>query len=123
MDEVGGGIEPDDLMDLDDGDGSDMDEDEDELVDDPLTSPLHLPSSGPASTATSITSSPPNNDDIVGPALHFPYMGVVSAGKPLSIKRGRGRPRREFGTCSTCAVGQTEVKPSKKLEIFEAFES
>lgn len=95
MDEVGGSLEPDELMELDDGEASDMDEEEDELADDSLTSPIHLPSSGPASTTTSIASSSPNNDDLVT-AMHFPY--VVSGGKPLSIKRGRGRPRREGGT-------------------------
>lgn len=92
MEEVGGSLEPDELMELDDGETSDIDEEEDELAEDPLTSPIHLPSSGPASTTTSVASSPPNNDDIVA-AAHFPY--VVSGGKPLSIKRGRGRPRRE----------------------------
>lgn len=91
MEEVGGGLEPDDLMDIDEGEGSDLDEEEEELIDDPVPSPLQLPSSGAASTATSTASSPPNNDDI---PIQYPF-----SGKPLniSVKRGRGRPRREGG--------------------------
>ncbi|KAF5285410.1 hypothetical protein FQA39_LY16664 [Lamprigera yunnana] len=84
----GGGIEAEQLMEIDDGDGSDVDDEEEELIDDPLPSPLQLSSSGAASTATSTTSSP-NNDEI-----SLPYL---FSGKPLNIKRGRGRPRREGG--------------------------
>lgn len=87
MDEITSGLDPDELMDLDDAEASDLDEDED--VDYPVPSPLQIPSSGPASTATSTTSSPPNNEDIP-PTFNF-------TGKPLNIKRGRGRPRREGG--------------------------
>ncbi|XP_044258429.1 histone-lysine N-methyltransferase 2C-like isoform X2 [Tribolium madens] len=79
MEEIGQALDPDDLMDLDEG--SDLDEEEDEL-DDPLPSPFQFPSSG----ATSAASSPPNDD--------FPLPFGFS-GKPLSVKRGRGRPRRE----------------------------
>ncbi|KAF5271825.1 hypothetical protein FQR65_LT05056 [Abscondita terminalis] len=84
----GGGIEAKQLMEIDDGDGSDVDDEEEELIDDTVPSPLQLSSSGAASTATSTTSSP-NNDE-----LSLPYL---FSGKPLNIKRGRGRPRREGG--------------------------
>lgn len=89
MDEISSGIDPDDLMDLDEAEGSDLDEEEDELIDDPIPSPFQFPSSGPGSTATSAASSPPNADDF---SLPFNF-----SGKPLNIKRGRGRPRREGG--------------------------
>lgn len=89
MDEITSGLDPDELMDLDDAEASDLDEDEED-VDYPVPSPLQIPSSGPASTATSTTSSPPNNEDV--PAT-FNFTG-----KTINIKRGRGRPRREGGT-------------------------
>lgn len=90
MDELATGVDPDELMDLEEAEASDLDEDdEDAIMDEQLTSPLQLPSSGPASTATSAASSPPNNEDIP-PLFNF-------TGKPLNIKRGRGRPRREGG--------------------------
>lgn len=87
MDEVTSGLDPDDLMDLDEAEGSDLEDEEEDNIDDPIPSPLQLPSSGPGSTATSTASSPPNNDD--APSV-FNF-----SGKPLNIKRGRGRPRRE----------------------------
>lgn len=90
MDEIASGIDPDDLMDLEEAEGSDLDEEEDELIEDPLPSPFQFPSSAPGSTATSAASSPPNNDDLLSPPFNF-------SGKPLNIKRGRGRPRREGG--------------------------
>lgn len=83
------GADPDYMMDLEEGEGSDLDEEDDESIDDPVTSPFQLPSSGPASTATSAASSPPNAEDV---PQQFNF-----SGKPLSIKRGRGRPRREGG--------------------------
>ncbi|XP_063909689.1 histone-lysine N-methyltransferase 2C-like isoform X2 [Zophobas morio] len=84
MDEIAQGLDPDDLMDLDEG--SDLDEEEDELIDDALPSPFQFPSSG--SAATSAASSPPNDD--------FPLPFGFS-GKPFSsLRRGRGRPRRDF---------------------------
>lgn len=86
MDEIAPGLDPDELMDLDEPEGSDMDEDEEE---DPVPSPFQLLSSGPGSTATSVASSPSNTDDFP-PPFNF-------TGKPLNIKRGRGRPRREGG--------------------------
>lgn len=88
MDDVNSALDPDELMDLEEADGSDIDDDEEDVLDVP--SPLQIPSSGPGSTATSTASSPPNNDD--GPSM-FNF-----SGKPLSIKRGRGRPRREGGS-------------------------
>lgn len=91
MDEMTSGLDPDELMDLDEAEGSDLDEDEDDVIDDPIPS-FHLPSSGPGSTATSTASSPPNNEEST-PNFNF-------SGKPLNIKRGRGRPRREGGKCS-----------------------
>lgn len=93
MDEIPQGLDPDEIMDLDEPEGSDLDEDEEDLIDDPLPSPFLL-SSGPGSTTTSVASSPPNNEDFQQPFL---------TGKPLSIKRGRGRPRRaEGGKFSYC---------------------
>lgn len=89
MDEMTSGLDPDELMDLDEAEGSDLDEEEEDVIDDALPSPLQLPSSGPGSTATSTASSPPNNED-TPPVFNF-------SGKPLNIKRGRGRPRREGG--------------------------
>ena len=84
MDEIAQGLDPDDLMDLDEG--SDLDEEEDELIDDALPSPFQFPSSG--SAAPSAASSPPNDD--------FPLPFGFS-GKPFSsLRRGRGRPRRDF---------------------------
>lgn len=89
MDEMASGVDPDELMDLEEGEGSDLDEEDEESMDDPIPSPFQLPSSGPASAATSAASSPPTTDDV---PTHFNFTG-----KPLSIKRGRGRPRREGG--------------------------
>lgn len=89
MDELTSGVDPDELMDLDEAEGSDLEEDDEDVIEDTLPSPLQLPSSGPASTATSAASSPPTNDD-VPPVFNF-------TGKPMNIKRGRGRPRREGG--------------------------
>lgn len=87
--EESSGLESDELipMDLDEQDCSDLEDDDDEL-DDPISSPFLL-SLGPVSTETSVTSSPPNNDDTPQP---FSF-----SGKPINIKRGRGRPRRESG--------------------------
>ncbi|CAH1176242.1 unnamed protein product [Phaedon cochleariae] len=87
MDEITSGLDPDELMDLDEADGSDIDEEDEELIDDPIASAFLL-SSGPGSTATSVASSPINED--FSPPFNF-------TGKPLNIKRGRGRPRREGG--------------------------
>lgn len=60
-----------------------------------LECPIHTKHSfcfkGPASNATSTASSPANNEDFSTP-YNF-------TGKPLTIKRGRGRPRREGGKC------------------------
>lgn len=87
-------VDADELMDLDDAEPSDVDDDdvdnepdadEDQLHE--LHSPLQLNSS---SAATSAASSPPAAIDDCGPPLFL-------SGKPLSIKRGRGRPRREGG--------------------------
>lgn len=88
MDDIPSGLDPDELMELDEPDASDLEEDEEDLIDDPVTSPFLL-SSEQGSTATSIASSPPNNDDFTQP-FNF-------TGKPLNIKRGRGRPRRAEG--------------------------
>lgn len=90
MDDLASSIDSDVLIDLlDDQEGSDLDDDDEEF-DEPLQSPLQLLSSGPGSTTTSITSSPPNNEDFIQP--------FNLSGKPFtSIKRGRGRPRREGG--------------------------
>lgn len=90
MDEMPQGLDPDELMDLDEPEGSDLDEDEEDLIDDPVPSPFLL-SSGHGSTTTSVASSPPNNEDFQQPFI---------TGKPLSIKRGRGRPRRAEGGMS-----------------------
>lgn len=89
MEEEAVGVEMDEDMDLEepDGDGSDVDEEEEDIVDDPGSSPLQQPSSGPGSTPTSNASSPPVTDDIL-PVYPF-------SGKPLSIRRGPGRPRKE----------------------------
>lgn len=89
MDEVTSGIDPDELMDLEEAEASDLDDDDEDVIDYSLPSPVQIPSSGPGSTATSTASSPPNNED-VPPNFNF-------TGKPLNIKRGRGRPRREGG--------------------------
>ncbi|KAG5897190.1 hypothetical protein JTB14_022545 [Gonioctena quinquepunctata] len=88
MDEITSGLDPDELMmDLDEPEGSDLEEDDEELIDDHMSSPFPL-SSGQGSTTTSVASSPVNED--FSPPFNF-------AGKPLNIKRGRGRPRREGG--------------------------
>lgn len=89
MDEIASAVDADDLMELDEGEASELEDEDDESIDDPLPSPFQIPSSGTASANTSAASSPPNNDDIP-PLFNF-------SGKPLSIKRGRGRPRREGG--------------------------
>lgn len=89
MEEMAPGVDADELMELDEGEGSDLEDEDDESIDDPLPSPFQMPSSEPASAGTSAASSPLNSDD--GPHL-FGF-----GGKPLSIKRGRGRPRREGG--------------------------
>ncbi|KAJ8921946.1 hypothetical protein NQ315_008580 [Exocentrus adspersus] len=89
MDEVASVLDPDEMMDLDEPEGSDLEEDDEEIVDDPVPSPFQLLSSGPGSTATSVASSPSNTDEFPTP-FNF-------TGKPLNIKRGRGRPRREGG--------------------------
>lgn len=86
MDELSQGMDPDELMELDEQDGSDVDEDEDDLIDDPSQSPFLL-SSGLGSSAISIASSPSNED----------FQQPFFTGKPLHIKRGRGRPRRAEG--------------------------
>lgn len=91
MDDVPSLADMDDLvgMDLDDPDGSDMEEDDEELTDEQVQSPFIAPSPGPGSTATSTASSPNNNDDFMGQShIVFPGKGA---------KRGRGRPRREGG--------------------------
>lgn len=89
MEEETVGVEMDEEMDLEepDGDGSDVEEEEEDMVEDLGSSPLQQPSSGPGSTPTSNASSPPVNDDIL-PSYPF-------TGKPLSIRRGPGRPRKE----------------------------
>lgn len=90
MDDLTSGLDPEMLMDLEDPEASELEDEDEEFVEEALPSPLQLPSSGPGSTTTSITSSPPNNDDFL-PPFNF-------TGKPLSsIRRGRGRPRREGG--------------------------
>lgn len=89
MDEMASPVDADELMELDEGDASELEDEDDESIDDPLPSPFQIPSSGTVSAATSAASSPPTNDDIP-PLFNF-------SGKPLSIKRGRGRPRREGG--------------------------
>lgn len=106
MDEIPACLDPDELiMDLDDPEGSDLEDDDEDIIDDPIPSPFQLPSSGPGSTATSVTSSPPNNEDIP-PPFNF-------SGKPLvGIKRGRGRPRREGGK-----YAQPNHYPSNKFAI------
>lgn len=88
MEDMSAGLQLDDLLDMDEGEGSELEDEEEDLIDDPLPSPLHLLSSGAISTATSTNSSLPNDD------IALPYM---FSGKPMSIKRGRGRPRREGG--------------------------
>lgn len=90
MDDMVSGVDPDELMmELEEVEGgSELEEEEEDLPEDPLPSPFQLPSSGPGSTATSTASSPPNNEDM---------QAFTFSGKPLSIKRGRGRPRREEG--------------------------
>lgn len=90
MDEMASAVDADDLMELDEGEASELEDEDDESIDDPLPSPFQIPSSGNASTATSAANSPPNNNDDMPPLFNF-------SGKPLSIKRGRGRPRREGG--------------------------
>lgn len=92
METNSGGLESEDLMEMEEGEGSDLDDEEEEL-DDPISSPFQLALSDPASAATSTASSPPNNEDI-------PITPYTFSGKPLSIKRGRGRPRREGGEFS-----------------------
>ncbi|XP_030747185.1 histone-lysine N-methyltransferase 2C-like [Sitophilus oryzae] len=89
MDDISSALDPDELMDLDEPEPYDLDDDEDEIPDDPAASPFQHLSSDPASAATSAASSPPTVDD-------FP-MPFNFTGKPLAIKRGRGRPRREGG--------------------------
>lgn len=84
-------VDPDELMDLEEAEGSDLDEDDEESIDDPLPSPFQFPS-GPASATTSAASSPLTNEDIPAP--------YSFSGKPLNLKRGRGRPRREGGKFS-----------------------
>ncbi|VEN62754.1 unnamed protein product [Callosobruchus maculatus] len=85
-----GALDPDELlpMDLDEPEASDL-EDDDEELDEPVPSPFLLTNSQPGSAATSVASSPSNIDDLP-PPFNF-------TGKPLNIKRGRGRPRREGG--------------------------
>ncbi|CAG9863833.1 unnamed protein product [Phyllotreta striolata] len=87
MEELTSGLDPDDLMDLDEPEGSDLDEDDDDLIDDHVSSPF-ISSSAPESTANSVASSPIHED--FPPPFNF-------TGKPLHVKRGRGRPRREGG--------------------------
>lgn len=95
MDELASAVDADDLMELDEGEASELEDEDDESIDDPLPSPFQIPSSGPASAATSAANSPPNNNSIV--VDDIPPLFSFSSGKPLSIKRGRGRPRREGG--------------------------
>lgn len=110
MDELTTGVvDPDELMDLDEGDASELDEEEEDVIEDTLPSPLQLPSSGPASTATSAASSPPTNDD-APPVFNF-------TGKPLNIKRGRGRPRREGGTILTLGILYYYLNPIDTLSF------
>ncbi|ERL89633.1 hypothetical protein D910_06998 [Dendroctonus ponderosae] len=89
MDGISPSLDPDELMDLEEPEPYELDEDEDDIPDDPAASPFQQFSSGPASNATSTASSPANNEDFPTP-YNF-------TGKPLTIKRGRGRPRREGG--------------------------
>lgn len=87
MEEITSGLDPDELMDLDEPEGSDLEDDEEDLIDDHISSPFIL-SSAPESTANSVASSPISED------CHPPFNFT---GKPLNVKRGRGRPRREGG--------------------------
>ncbi|XP_050507765.1 histone-lysine N-methyltransferase 2C-like isoform X1 [Diabrotica virgifera virgifera] len=87
MEEITSGLDPDELMDLDEPEGSDLDEDEEDLIDDHISSPFIL-SSAPGSTTNSVASSPISEE--FPPPFSF-------SGKPLNVKRGRGRPRREGG--------------------------
>lgn len=104
MEEETVGVEMDEEMDLEepDGDGSEVEEEEEEIVDYPGSSPLQQPSSGPGSTPTSNASSPPVSDDIL-PAYPF-------TGKPLSIRRGPGRPRKEGKPMSRTTKPNTGLK-------------
>lgn len=89
MDDISSALDPDELMDLDEHEPYELDDDEEDIPDESATSPFQHLSSGPASAATSAASSPPMADDFP-PPFNF-------TGKPLAIKRGRGRPRREGG--------------------------
>ncbi|XP_076251798.1 uncharacterized protein LOC143191021 isoform X3 [Rhynchophorus ferrugineus] len=89
MDDISSALDPNELMDLDEHEPYEIDDDEDDIQDESVTSPFQHLSSGPASAATSVASSPPMADDFPTP-FNF-------TGKPLAIKRGRGRPRREGG--------------------------
>ncbi|XP_056641929.1 histone-lysine N-methyltransferase 2C-like isoform X3 [Diorhabda sublineata] len=87
MEELTSGLDPDELMDLDEPEGSDLEDDEEDLIDDSI-SPSFMLSSAPGSTTNSVASSPISED--FPPPFNF-------SGKPLNVKRGRGRPRREGG--------------------------
>ncbi|XP_050308382.1 histone-lysine N-methyltransferase 2C-like isoform X2 [Anthonomus grandis grandis] len=104
MDDIPPGLDPDELMDLEEPETYEIEEEDDDIPDDPAASPFQQFSSGPASNATSATSSP--NDDFPTP-YNF-------TGKPLTIKRGRGRPRREGGKPSRRGgTGMPRVRRSR----------
>ncbi|XP_060525404.1 histone-lysine N-methyltransferase 2C-like [Cylas formicarius] len=112
MDEMSSGLEPDELMDLEEPEPYELEEEDEELTEDPSSSPFQLLSSGPGSTATSAASSPPNTEDFPTP-FNF-------SGKPLSVKRGRGRPRREGGKPSqrrSCGNSSSRVRRSRPSSL------
>lgn len=107
MDDENVGMEMDEEMEMEepDGEGSDMDEEEEEIGEDPGSSPFQQPSSGPGSTPTSTASSPPVNDDMLA---SYPFTG-----KPLSIRRGPGRPRKEGKPLSRTTKSPVSLKLKK----------
>lgn len=107
MDDENVNMEIDEEMDMDepDGEGSDMEDEEEEIGEDPGSSPFQQPSSGPGSTPTSTASSPPVNDDIMS---IYPFTG-----KPLSIRRGPGRPRKEGKPLSRTTKSPVGLKLKK----------
>lgn len=107
MDEENVGMEIDEEMDMDepDGEASDVEDEEEEIGEDPGSSPFQQPSSGPGSTPTSTASSPPVNDDLLST---YPFTG-----KPLSIRRGPGRPRKEGKPMSRTTKSPVGAKSKK----------
>lgn len=106
MEDENVGIEMDEEMEMDeaDGDGSDMEDEEEEIGEDPGSSPFQQPSSGPGSTPTSTASSPPVTDEMMA----YPFTG-----KPLSIRRGPGRPRKEGKPMSRTTKSPVSLKLKK----------